>query len=77
MDGRADCKQNSPSLVRYDGYKHMQEDPREIVPCIGPRGLLMNESREDAIWAYPGRAQGLSPSTRARVAQLLTKYRRC
>ena len=44
--------------MRYDGYKHLQEPPSEIVPCVGPRGLLMNESDEDAVWAYPGIAQG-------------------
>ena len=36
----------------------MQEPVSDIVHCIGPRGLLMNESDDDAIWAYSGKAQG-------------------
>ncbi|KAK5105078.1 hypothetical protein LTS08_001352 [Lithohypha guttulata] len=47
------CNGRPPKLVRYDGYKHLQEDPVDIVQCIGPRGLPINESDEDAIWAYP------------------------
>lgn len=61
-----DCKQDDtncvpkpPSLVRYDGYKHLQEDPADIIQCLGPRGLPINESDEDAIWAYPGKATGM------------------
>ena len=36
----------------------MHEPASDIIPCIGPRGLLMNESDEDAVWAYSGTAQG-------------------
>ena len=47
-------------MIRYDGYKHFQEPESEINSCIGPRGLSMKESDEDAIWAYPGVAIGKS-----------------
>jgi hypothetical protein len=36
----------------------MHEPVSDIIPCIGPRGLLMNESDEDAVWAYSGTARG-------------------
>lgn len=52
------CNSKPPKLVRYDGYKHLQEDPLDIVQCIGPRGIALNESDEDAIWAYPAIASG-------------------
>lgn len=58
MPGEEGCSEKTPRLVKYDGYKNMQEPVSDIVPCIGPRGLLMNESDEDAIWAYSGKAQG-------------------
>lgn len=48
-------------MVRYDGYKHLQEPESQIFSCIGPRGIAMNESDEDAIWAYPGTAIGELP----------------
>lgn len=56
--GDLECKPKPPQLIRYDGYKHLQEPASEIVPCIGPRGILINESDEDAIWAYPYKATG-------------------
>ena len=56
--GEENCNRKTPQLVRYDGYKHLQEPLDEIIQCIGPRGLPMNESDEDAIWAYPGKARG-------------------
>ncbi|KAG9790945.1 hypothetical protein ABEF93_006908 [Exophiala dermatitidis] len=56
--GEIDCKNNAPQMIRYDGYHSLQEPIEQIVPCIGPRGLPLNESQEDAIWAYPGRADG-------------------
>lgn len=52
------CQRKPPHLVRYDGYKHLQEDPADIVQCIGPRGIPINESDEDAVWAYPAIADG-------------------
>lgn len=52
------CSQKPPNLIRYDGYKHLQEDPTDIIQCTGPRGLAMNESDEDAIWAYPAIPSG-------------------
>lgn len=54
------CNAKPPKLVRYDGYKHLQEDPADIVQCIGPRGIPINESDEDAVWAYPAIAAGTS-----------------
>jgi hypothetical protein len=36
----------------------MHEPVSDIIPCVGPRGLLMNESDEDAVWAYTGTAHG-------------------
>lgn len=57
-EGEENCSRKPPQLVRYDGYKHLQEDPSDIVSCIGPRGIAINESDEDAIWAYPSIANG-------------------
>lgn len=45
-------------MIRYDGYRSFEEPVSEIVPCIGPRGLPLNESGEDAVWAYEGKAKG-------------------
>lgn len=56
------CSGKPPQLIRYDGYKHLQEDPREIIQCIGPRGVAINESEEDAVWAYPAIANGMFSS---------------
>ena len=56
--GEESCSEKTPKLGRYDGYKNMHEPASDIIPCIGPRGLLMNESDEDAVWAYSGTAQG-------------------
>ncbi|KAJ9611598.1 hypothetical protein H2200_004782 [Cladophialophora chaetospira] len=56
--GEVDCKNKSPHLVRYDGYRSFQEPLDHLVSCIGPRGVPLNESDEDAIWAYPGHANG-------------------
>jgi hypothetical protein len=58
MPGEESCSEKTPKLIRYDGYKNMHEPVSDIVPCLGPRGLLMNESDEDAVWAYSGTAQG-------------------
>ena len=52
------CNAKPPKLVRYDGYKHLAEDPADIIQCIGPRGVALNESDEDAVWAYPAIAAG-------------------
>ena len=52
------CDGKPPRLIRYDGYKHLQEDPTDIIQCVGPRGLPINESDEDAVWAYPAIPQG-------------------
>ena len=52
------CVDSTPQLVRYTGYKHLQEDETDIVSCIGPRGIPMNESDDDAVWAYNGIAHG-------------------
>ena len=46
------CKQEIPEMVRYTGLKNYKDPVDDIVPCIGPRGLPMNESDDDAIWAY-------------------------
>ena len=56
--GHTDCKDSAPQLVRYDGYKHLQEPESQIISCSGPRGVPINESDEDAIWAYPGVPDG-------------------
>lgn len=56
--GEESCSDKTPRLIRYDGYKNMHEPVSDIIPCIGPRGLLMNESDEDAVWAYTGTARG-------------------
>ena len=45
-------------MVRYEGYQNLVEQAAHIVPCVGPRGVPINESHEDAIWAYPGKANG-------------------
>ncbi len=45
-------------MNRYDGYRSFEEPVSDIVPCIGPRGLFLNESDEDAVWAYEGKAKG-------------------
>lgn len=58
------CQRKPPQLVRYDGYKHLQEDPTDIIQCVGPRGVALNESDEDAIWAYPGIAHGVYKSVK-------------
>lgn len=52
------CRHTSPQLLRYDGYKHFRESAFDVVPCVGPRGLWMNESDDDAVWAYRGKAVG-------------------
>ena len=63
MSGQMDCKLETPSMERYDGYRNFQEPVERIVSCIGPRGVKLNESDEDAIWAYPGKAVGkLTPA---------------
>lgn len=62
-EGEENCNPRPPKLIRYDGYKHLQEDPMDIVQCTGPRGLPLNESDEDAIWAYPAIPQGKPLST--------------
>lgn len=56
--GEVDCKNKHPRQIRYDGLRHSQEDPSHILSCLGPRGLPLNESDGDAIWAYPGSAVG-------------------
>ncbi len=61
--GEIDCKNRNPRLVHYDGYKSFSEPVSQIVSCIGPRGVPLNESDEDAIWAYPGRANGKTNPT--------------
>lgn len=45
-------------MLRYDGYKNLLEPVSHLVSCVGPRGVPINESHEDAIWAYPGKANG-------------------
>ena len=61
--GEVDCKNKSPHLIRYDGYRSFAEPVEHIVSCIGPRGVPLNESHEDAIWAYPGQANGKTSPT--------------
>jgi hypothetical protein len=56
--GQQSCDKKTPHMTRYDGYRNFEEPVSDIVPCIGPRGLLMNESDEDAVWAYQGAAKG-------------------
>ncbi|KAK5252750.1 hypothetical protein LTS03_007684 [Exophiala xenobiotica] len=56
--GEIDCKSKEPHMVRYEGYQNLVEQAAHIVPCVGPRGVPINESHEDAIWAYPGKANG-------------------
>jgi hypothetical protein len=48
-----------PQLIRYDGYKHLQDPEKDIISCIGPRGVPLNQSDDDAIWAYNGTARGM------------------
>jgi hypothetical protein len=64
------CPHTSPQLFRYNGYKHFQEPTSEIVSCGGPRGLRMNESNDDAVWAYQGKAEGKAASPLACVSML-------
>src|SRR5882757_11404764 len=52
--GQVDCKNKNPHFIHYDGYKSFSEPVSQIVSCIGPRRVQLNESQEDAIWAYPG-----------------------
>ncbi|KAL6245796.1 hypothetical protein RBB50_006949 [Rhinocladiella similis] len=56
--GEIDCKSKAPHMLRYDGYKNLLEPVSHLVSCVGPRGVPINESHEDAIWAYPGKANG-------------------
>lgn len=49
---------NTPQMRRYDGYRSFEEHVSDIIPCIGARGLRMNESEEDAVWAYESIARG-------------------
>jgi len=58
-----DCKNEIPHLIRYDGYRSLQEPASQIISCIGPRGVPLNESEEDVIWAYPGKADGRNISS--------------
>lgn len=74
--GHKDCKNSAPQLVRYDGYKHLQEPQAQIVSCIGPRGIAINESDDDAIWAYPGKAIGMLRNLEFAVLHT-DLYRRC
>ena len=67
--GDGGCTEQRPQLIKYDGYRSLQEPVSEIVPCIGPRGALMNESDEDAIWAYSGVARGRKPAVSLRRAE--------
>lgn len=64
------CNGKPPKLIRYDGYKHFQEDPMDIVQCIGPRGIPMNESDEDAVWAYPAIPAGKLRPSHSALTQL-------
>jgi len=50
--GQENCDKKTPHMTRYDGYRSFEEPVSEIVSCIGPRGLPLNESAEDAVWAY-------------------------
>ena len=68
------CNAKPPKLIRYDGYKHLQEDPADIVQCIGPRGVPINESDEDAVWAYPAIAAGTFIRNK-HLGRLLTRAR--
>lgn len=58
QNGEVDCKNKHPRQIRYNGLRHSQEDPSHILSCLGPRGLPLNESEGDAVWAHPGRAVG-------------------
>lgn len=64
-------------MLRYDGYKNLLEPVSHIVSCVGPRGVPLNESHEDAIWAYPGKANGEIACTKVeRRKENLTMRRR-
>lgn len=45
-------------MIRYDGYRNFEEPASVVTPCVGPRDLPLNESDEDAVWAYAGVAKG-------------------
>lgn len=49
---QVNCPQSVPEMVRYTGLKNYKDRVEDIVPCTGPRGLAMNESDDDALWAY-------------------------
>ena len=53
------CDKNTPRMTRYDGYRNLEEPVSAIISCVGPRDLPLNESDEDAIWAYKGVAKGI------------------
>jgi hypothetical protein len=56
--GQDNCDKNTPYMSRYAGYRSFEEPVSDIVPCVGPRGLHLNESDEDAVWAYEAVAKG-------------------
>ena len=57
--GQVNCDNSAPHMSRYDGYRSFEEPVSDVSPCIGPRGLLVNESHEDAVWAYEALAKGV------------------
>lgn len=48
-------------MSRFNDYKNFEEPVSDIVPCFGPRSLLLNESDEDVVWAYQAAAKGEIP----------------
>lgn len=58
LPGEANCELKEPQLVKYDPYKGYADSVADIVPCTGPRGVPINESDEDSLWAYPGLPRG-------------------
>ena len=63
---QVNCPQSVPQMVRYTGLKNYKDRVEDIVPCVGPRGLAMNESDDDALWAYNVLPQGMCSPTIAK-----------
>ena len=56
------CQKKVPEMVRYTALQNYKDRVEDIVPCTGPRGLPMNESDDDAIWAYNVLPKGENPA---------------
>ena len=62
----------------YPDY-HSEDYQRDrwgvYVPCMGPRGLRLNESLEDTVSAYRGRPKGIATCFESFLMYTYTLYR--